>query len=128
MAAGSDCKLLIAALESERHPDLAIYKTTRPRGVEDYWAVWVPEIVVEIVSPSSSRRDYDEKPEEYLRFGVREYWIVDADREVFTVLRRRGQRWIESTYGPADVYRTRLLPGFEFRCDLVFAAARSAED
>jgi len=59
---------------------------------------------------------------------VKEYWIVDADKELLTVLRRRGRRWVEHTYGPAEEYRTRLLPGFEFRCDLVFAAARAAED
>ena len=34
IASGSECKLLISGLESERHPDLAIYKTPSPRGGE----------------------------------------------------------------------------------------------
>ena len=72
IASGGECKLLISGLESERHPDLAIYKTPPPEGKNDdeIWSQWVPEIVVEVVSPSSRQRDYEEKPEEYLRLGV----------------------------------------------------------
>ena len=75
IAGGSECKILLASLDSERHPDLAIYKTPPPTANEEAWATWVPEIVIEIVSPGSEERDYGEKPEEYLRFGVKEYWL-----------------------------------------------------
>jgi Uma2 family endonuclease len=124
IASGSDCKILLADLESERHPDLAIYKNAPPEG-DDFWASWIPEIVIEVVSPGSEQRDYVEKREEYLRFGVREYWIVDADRQEVLVLRRWGGRWIERILRPSDTYRTRLLPDFEFACALVFEAART---
>jgi Uma2 family endonuclease len=126
IATGSECKLLIAGLESERHPDLAIYKTRPPEGDtdDDLWSRWIPEIVVEVVSPSSRYRDYQEKPEEYLRFGVREYWIIDADEGVMKVLRRWRGRWAERTIRPPEIYRTALLPGFEFSIADVFKAAR----
>jgi Uma2 family endonuclease len=121
IASGGECKILIAGLESERHPDLAIYKTPPPD--EEIWSQWVPGIVVEVVSPSSRRRDYEEKPEEYLRFGVIEYWISDADRKELIVLRRSRGRWAWRTIRPPDLYRTRLLPGLEFACGSVFDAA-----
>jgi Uma2 family endonuclease len=124
IAGGSDCKILLANLESERHPDLAIYKTPPPSDEEDFWAVWIPEIVIEIVSPGAEQRDYVEKREEYLLFGVREYGIVDADREEILVLRRSAGRWIERVLRPTDTYRTRLLPKLEFACAPVFEAAR----
>jgi Uma2 family endonuclease len=124
IASGSDCKILLADLESERHPDVAIYKNPPPEG-DDFWASWIPEIVMEVVSPGSEQRDYVEKREEYLRFGVREYWIVDAGREEVLVLRRSGGRWVERVLRVADVYRTRLLPDFEFRCEPIFEAARA---
>ena len=75
IAGGGECKLLIEELQSERHPDLAIYKTPPPdgRNDDDVWSEWIPEIVVEIVSPSSRQRDYEQKPEEYLRLGIGEY-------------------------------------------------------
>ena len=125
IASGSDCKILIADLESERHPDVAIYKNPPPEE-DDFWAAWIPEIVIEVVSPGSEQRDYVEKREEYLRFGVREYWIVDAERQEILVLRRSGGRWIERTLRASDTYRTRLLPDFVFACAPVFEAAGSS--
>ncbi len=76
-----------------------------------------------MVSPSSRHRDYVEKREEYLAFGVHEYWIFDADKQEMLVLRRSRGRWAERVVRPPDVYRTRLLPGFEFACGPVFEAA-----
>ncbi len=125
LAAGSECKLLIAALESERHPDLAVYQTPPPDD-EPLWELWVPEIVLEVISPGSEQRDYAEKREEYLLFGVLEYWIFDAERRELLVLRRAGGRWRERTVRPPEVYRTRLLPGLELACGPVFEAADDA--
>src|SRR5215207_4329492 len=45
---GSECKLLIEPTQSERHPDLAIYKTPPPAEDASVWSVWVPELVVEV--------------------------------------------------------------------------------
>jgi len=125
IAGGGECKLLIPGLESERHPDLAIYKTPPPKGRNDdeVWFQWVPEIVVEVVSPGSRHRDHKEKPDEYLRSGVSEYWIVDADEGLMKVLRRSRGKWVEHAVRPPDRYRTRLLPGFEFSIEAVLQAA-----
>jgi Uma2 family endonuclease len=46
-------------LESERHPDAAVYRTA-PDADED-WSSWIPEIVVEVMSPGSEARDYEQK-------------------------------------------------------------------
>ena len=74
---------------------------------------------IEVVSPSSRKRDYKEKPEEYLRIGVKEYWIVDADERLMVVMRRTRGRWVETTVKPPTVYRPRLLPGLEFSIEAV---------
>ena len=49
---GSEAKLLVEATESERHPDLCIYLSPAPE-LDQPWSIWRPEIVVEVVSPSS---------------------------------------------------------------------------
>jgi len=124
IASGNECKLLVDDLDSERHPDVAVYLTPPPEHEDrNFWRRWVPEIVIEVVSPNSRKRDYKEKPEEYLRFGVKEYWIVDADKRTMTVMRRSRGRWVESTVQPPAIYRTRLLPGLEFSIQAVFKAA-----
>jgi len=123
IAAGSDCKILLTIEQSERHPDVAVYKTARPQG-DDFWAHWVPELVIEIVSPISIHRDYELKPDEYLRFGISEYWIVDGQREEILVLSRSAGDWKRRTLKPGEKLTTWVLPGLELDIAAVFAAAK----
>ena len=125
LLAGSDCKILIPDLDSERHPDLSVYRTP-PKRPND-WATWVPDIVIEVASASSRQRDYDQKPEEYQRFGVREYWLFDEERDHLLAHRQSGGRWVVKTVRPPTKYTTRLLPEFELDLQAVFEAARSIE-
>lgn len=122
IAGSGECKILLTELASERHPDIAIYKFP-PLDEEDLWATWVPDVAIEVVSAESAHRDYVEKREEYLLFGVREYWIVDAARQEMLVLKRRGGKWTERIVKPPEVYETKVLPGFALDCGAVFAAA-----
>ncbi len=122
IAAGSDAKILVDEEQSERHPDLFVYKTPPPKT--DVWSTWVPEIVIEVVSKSSAHRDYEEKPAEYLAFGVSEYWIVDAAKEQMTVLRRSRGKWAPSIVKPGEMYQTRLLPAFTLDLAPVLNAAK----
>jgi Uma2 family endonuclease len=104
-------KILIESEQSERHPDIAVYTSPMP-DVDEIWSIWVPAIAVEIVSESSIKRDYDEKPSEYLAFGIQEYWIVDGFKKQMTVLSRFRGQWKEKIVKPPQKYASRLLPGF----------------
>lgn len=46
-----------------------------------------PDFIVEVVSPSSRKHDYSTKNTIYSNAGVREYWIVDPEKERTTVYR-----------------------------------------
>lgn len=46
-----------------------------------------PDLIIEIVSPSSRKMDYSTKNTAYSNAGVREYWIVDPEKERTTVYR-----------------------------------------
>ena len=46
-----------------------------------------PDFIIEVVSPSSRRMDYNTKNSVYANAGVREYWIVDPAKERTTVYR-----------------------------------------
>jgi Uma2 family endonuclease len=125
LASGNDCKIVLVDLESERHPDWGVYKNP-PSDEEDLWSTWIPDLVIEVVSPGSEERDYVEKREEYLAFGVKEYWIVDADKQQVLVLRRSAGRWVERVLGPAETYQPGLLPGFQLNVAAIFQAAGEA--
>jgi Uma2 family endonuclease len=64
--------------------------------------------------------------EEYLRVGVKEYWIVDVDEGVMVVMRRSRGRWVETEVRPPAMHRRRLLPGLEFSIEAICRAAAPA--
>lgn len=61
-------------------PDLLFVRKGRGHIVSDRGVEGPPDLVVEIVSPSTAARDRGLKLERYRRHGVAEYWIVDPDR------------------------------------------------
>jgi Uma2 family endonuclease len=113
---GSDIRLLIAARDSDRHPDLAVVFRGVPPDPEGRQR---PSLAIEVVSPGAEarRRDYVEKRDEYLQLGIREYWIVDPERRQLTVLARQGDEknpaWTEQVFEGNDRIASVLLPGFD---------------
>lgn len=78
----------------------------------------VPELVIEIGSPSTRTRDETIKRQLYERAGVSEYWIVDPELDVIRVFRRDGERFarpIELSAEAGDTLTTPLLEGLELR-------------
>ena len=119
-----DSKILLESEQSERHPDLAVYTTPMP-DEDEIWSIWIPTIAIEIVSESSIKRDYEEKPGEYLAFGMQEYWIVDGMKKQMTVLTRFRGIWREKVFKSSQKYTTRHLPGFSLDLKRIFTASKS---
>jgi len=74
-----------------------------------------PDLVVEIGSPGTRKRDETIKKRLYERAGVAEYWIIDPEKDVVHVLRSADGQFrlpIELSRAAADVLSTPLLPGF----------------
>jgi Uma2 family endonuclease len=89
-------------------PDLAYYAPDRVPG-SGYWKL-APNLAVEILSPSTRRKDLLRKPTHYFSVGVQELWLVDVDERVIHVLFPSGE-YHEWTDG--DVVTSPLLAGFE---------------
>ena len=85
----------------------------------------VPELVVEIGSKGTRRRDETIKLRLYDRSGVSEYWFVDPEVDVVRVYRREGgqfSRAIELSREAGDVLTTSLLPGLDLELSRIFSA------
>ena len=126
-AAGSDARIRLRGMRSDRHPDQAVYLDQPPTGPRTRER-WVPAIVVEVVSRRGEHRDYVEKREEYLRFGVREYWIFDPIRRVLLVQKRAGDAWEDRDLRDHEVYATDLLPGLEVAVGAILGPAVAVEE
>lgn len=122
IADGSDCAVRMTETQSERHPDLAVYLTPPPVTDDQPWDFWTPDLVVEVVSKSSAQRDYVTKADEYLRAGVRLYWIIDPQTRAATILTRQGDAWRTERLDVTGMLQTPLLPGFELALAEVFRA------
>ena len=75
-------------------PDAFYVSSARRSIVEEQETSGAPDIVVEVLSPGSRRRDRIEKLERYVAVGVPEYWIVDPEDRVteFLVLDAEAYR------------------------------------
>jgi Uma2 family endonuclease len=68
-------------------PDILIVSTERLNIVREDWIQGAPDLAIEILSPSTARRDRTVKLDLYRRQGVAEYWIVDLDAKQIEVWR-----------------------------------------
>ena len=82
-----------------------------------------PNLVVEIGSRGTRRRDETLKHRLYERCGVSEYWVIDPELDVIKVYRLvegRYTRMLELTLDAGDALTTPLLPGLELPLATIF--------
>jgi Uma2 family endonuclease len=93
-------------------PDLAFVRTERLDIIRRGYVDGPPDLPVEIVSPDSAGRDYEDKRRLYERAGVREYWIIDSDEKTaLFLLRTEDGNFVEAPV-EGHVFRSSVLPGF----------------
>jgi Uma2 family endonuclease len=83
----------------------------------------VPDMAIEILSPSSTRMDLDIKFEKYREAGVKEYWTVDPVSKTVRVNILKNGKYISKIYRDGDLAPVFTLPGLEINLHDVFAEA-----
>jgi len=91
-------------------PDLIFVSEARRAEIIRERITGAPDLVIEILSPTSSQRDLNQKRKLYARHGVAEYWIVDPDDETIEIQRLQGN--ILSTIGLFEKHQTLTSPTF----------------
>lgn len=83
-----------------------------------------PDLVAEVLSPGSRRRDRLDKRDLYEQHGVKEYWLIDPDALTVEVLSlERGEYQLAGRWQPGSQATSRLLPGFEIAVADLFGIA-----
>jgi Uma2 family endonuclease len=105
-------------------PDLLFISQQRLAEIETSpWVRGAPNLVVEIGSPATRKRDATVKRQLYERFGVEEYWVVDPELDAIDVYRRvedRYERTSQLTLEQNDVLTSPLLAGLELPLVKIF--------
>lgn len=103
-------------------PDLSVI--CDPGKIDARGCKGAPDLIVEILSPSTRRHDRLVKLGLYQRAGVKEYWIVDPENRSVQVFVKDGDfLHLAEDYGAADLAKVNVLADCSIRLDAVFAAA-----
>ncbi|MFN8441418.1 MAG: Uma2 family endonuclease [Caldilineaceae bacterium] len=102
-------------------PDGLYIKQDRlpPKGTE--FIEFAPDLIVEVISPSSIRLDRHIKFDAYERYGVAEYWLVDPKARLVEVYTwQRGEYALWGQYTEDDIVTSQLLEGLAIKASLLF--------
>jgi Uma2 family endonuclease len=104
--------------ENGLQPDLLFIAKARAHIITRQGVEGPPDLVVEVLSPSTESRDRGLKLHRYAASGVPHYWILDTDgpRIEERVLGEDGYPLL-GTFGPGEVFRPTLFPGLEIPLD-----------
>jgi Uma2 family endonuclease len=113
VGAGGECQVapldVRLADDAVVQPDV-IYVSPARRRILGERVEGAPDLIVEVVSPGTARRDRGEKLELYARSDVREYWIVDPEAKHIEFLQNEGGRFVVTPPERGAIH-SRALPG-----------------
>ena len=104
-------------------PDIVYVSNERAGIITEANIQGAPDLLVEVISPSTARYDRGYKMQLYWRHGVREYWIVDPFAETVEVfVPGESGMVLHSLYSRGETLTSQLLAGLDIDLDRVFSA------
>lgn len=105
-------------------PDILFVSKERLAEVGRERIEGAPDLVVEVLSPSTFYKDLRRKMAVYSRFGVEEYWIVDPETKTIELYGRgqKGKEGLELVrrFSAGETLESRLLAGFRLEVSIIF--------
>jgi len=101
-------------------PDVAFISTARLDIIQTR-LMGAADLVAEVISPDSRRRDRIDKRDLYEQHGVTEYWLIDPEALTVEVLHLVGGEYeLLGRWRPGEVAKSRLLKGFRVKVSDLF--------
>lgn len=101
-------------------PDICVVCDTS--RVEEKGCIGAPDLVVEILSPSTAKRDLNDKFSIYEEFGVKEYWVVFPGEQsitIFTLQEDKLEKW--KVLGKDSELSSSIFPNLSFKMSDIFS-------
>lgn len=102
-------------------PDIIFIAKDRLHIIELARINGAPDLVVEILSPSTGYYDLRKKARTYARHGVKEYWVVDPEDESIEVHRNQEGKFVLDQRGEEGKIKSLILDGLEVEIKEIFA-------
>lgn len=106
-------------------PDILFVSKNQAVIASEEYIQGPPDLVVEIFSGSTRRRDLVAKAVAYASAGVAEYWQIDPDRQTVAVLTLENGEYVANPNDELGRARSRVLSGFAIEPTTLFAADQS---
>jgi len=104
-------------------PDVVWIAANSTCKIEELRLVGAPDLVIEILSPSTAKRDKTDKFSLYEKYGTREYWIVDPEYAQIEVWKRGTDRFErQGVYGIGDAFESEALGKKQVDVTPIFAS------
>ena len=102
-------------------PDLLFVSREREHMITAENMRGAPDLVIEILSPSTADKDRGKKRTLYGKHGVTEYWLIDPAAETVQIHRLQRETLIPThAFGREETLRSPLLSGLELHLDDIF--------
>ena len=112
---------VVFSQEDVAQPDIFFISRERSEIIAEEHIRGAPDLTIEILSPATAERDRTYKRTLYARHGVKEYWIVDPNKQAIEVM-TLGEAGFEtaSVYRKEETLISPLLKGFRLNLEKVF--------
>lgn len=100
-------------------PDICVI--CDPSKLDEAGCIGAPDLIVEILSKSTTKKDLQYKYEVYEESGVLQYWIIWPEEETLLIYTLMNGKYQPSRiFTKGDKINTHILPGFELDLEEVF--------
>lgn len=120
-------KAMITLTRNDYEPDIVFFRSEQAAHFQqDQLFFPAPDFVVEILSAKTAAKDRGIKKQDYAAHGIREYWIIDPDRqriEQYLLLHEQDTTYFEPyTFTIDDDIRSMAIEGFNIPVRAIFEA------
>jgi Uma2 family endonuclease len=106
-------------IETVVQPDIVVVCDNNK--IDKKGCLGAPDLIVEILSPSTSYKDETNKLALYEKHGVREYWIVNPDAKYIMIYHQEGDKYLKPEYlKDEDILTSIVLEGFKIKLQDIF--------
>jgi Uma2 family endonuclease len=116
-------EVIMGGIATPIQPDILFINADNQPQVGDKNFVGVPDLVVEVLSPSTFRKDQRDKLDAYELAGVQEYWIADPKtRSIIVYMLPEGGREyvLLGQFTQEETLESNVLDGFKLQLSTVF--------
>jgi Uma2 family endonuclease len=125
-------KVMIELTRNDYEPDICFFSKEKASAFTDDQMLFpAPDLVVEILSKKTTKKDRGIKKEDYAAHGIREYWIIDPIKQIveqYFLIDEHSEEYFQPyIYRIDDDISSRVLEGFTIPIRAIFEQKANVE-